>query len=195
MNNPTLKMLELYQAGFRQAHDATCGPASVILSTLGLGLEKRQESDWIDARFKKYFLVGDFLERGMALHELHFISEMLYSQNIEIIERRAYLENYPLFVDDVSAAFNSQQTVIIVNYKQVDFVANLGHCALGHPHYSPIVKCNLNHHKIMIADIDQSVSAPYWVTFKTMFESMSAIHPVFNMPRGWLILKRRHVIE
>jgi hypothetical protein len=191
MKNPSIKMLELYKAGFRQAHESTCGPASVILSTQVLGLDIRQESDWIDIRFEKYFPVGDFLERGMALHELHFISEMLYSKNLEIIERRAYQENYSLFVEDLIQVFNTGNAVIIVNYKQVDFVANLTHCPLGHPHYSPVAHCDVENNKILIADIDFNVSEPYWVTFQEMFKSMSDCHPVFNIPRGWLILKRR----
>ena len=45
------KMLKKYNEGFRQQHLATCGPASVILATYGLGLDMKKEEAWQNPEF------------------------------------------------------------------------------------------------------------------------------------------------
>lgn len=107
--NTFKKMLQFYKTGFRQDHEATCGPTSMILATLGFGFEKKQASEWINPRFSSWMPVEQFLERGMALHELQFISECIYENMINVIAKRAYPENFSLFWQDITDAFQTQK--------------------------------------------------------------------------------------
>ena len=191
MRNIFNKMIQLYKAGFRQEHEATCGPASIILATLGLGLEQKHESEWISTRFSRFMPVHQFLERGMALHELHFISELIYENRIDIRTQRAYEEHFSLFLNDVKESVQEKKSVIIVNYRQDDFVSNGVSCSQGNPHYSPIVGWDAKEDKVLLCDIDSSIQELYWVNIQTLYQSMSQYNPVFNLPRGWLVLKKR----
>jgi hypothetical protein len=189
--NPIFKQIsELYQAGFRQQSEATCGPASIILASQGLGLCMHSESQWIDERFAKWVPVEKFLIRGMALHELQFVSELIFGQQVEIKIRRAYPENFSLFQQDIKDSFRTMNTVIVANFRQDDFM-NTTACELGNPHYSPIISCDKHSHKVMVADVDSLVLEPYWVAIDALFHSMSHCNPTLNIPRGWLVLRAR----
>ena len=190
-NNPFHRILQLYNDGFRQTHDATCGPASIALASIGLGLKIKQESEWINRDHARWMPVDQFLERGMALHELQFISQLIYGQDIDISTRRSYPENLSLFLSDVKCSFHNMDSVIIVNYQQDDFIANKSSPS-GNPHYSPVVNLSWEKNEIMIADIDPEIQAPYWVKIENIFQSMSHCNPAFNIPRGWLVLRKRH---
>lgn len=189
-NTPRLRMAKLYQDGSRQTQDSTCGPASVILACLSLGLEKKEESDWRKPELKTWMPVDDFLQRGMAIHELQFVSEMIFPKRLEVQFRRAYPENYPQFLSDLKSCFQQTKQVIICNFLQKDFVKNLTDPS-GDPHYSPLLDFDEGQQKIQVADVDPLVHEPYWTDIKLMFQSMSIANPAFNLPRGWLILTRR----
>lgn len=190
MYNPFHKILQIYNAGFRQSTDATCGPTSMALATMGLGLELKQESEWINSSFSQWMPVDQFLERGMALHELQFISQLIYGQEIDIVMRRSYPENLPLFLNDIQNSFQTMRSVIIVNYQQDDFIYTAPHPS-GNPHYSPIVDWNQSQNEIWIADVDPAIKVPYWVKIESIFQSMSNCNPAINLPRGWLVLYKR----
>jgi hypothetical protein len=190
MSSVFTKMLKLYLAGFRQTNDATCGPASVILAADSLGLEIKQESEWRNSEFKPWMPVEQFLERGMALHELEFISELIYVRKIDVKARRAYPENFHVFLKDLKASFTKEKSVVIVNFRQTDFIVN----PIGtdeNPHYSPIIAWDSENKKICIADVDPLVPEPYWVSITDMFQSMSHSNFLYHLPRGWLVLYRR----
>lgn len=189
---PTLfnTILQSYYAGFRQACDATCGPASIILAAKGLGLEEKQEAEWSCATLAHWMPVDQFLVRGMALHELHFVSEFIYGQKVNIQLRRAYPENLGIFLNDIKDTFQQKNAVIIVNYRQNDFIFTTP-CVAGNPHYSPMVKYSPKEDKVLIADVDPHVSEPYWVSIEALFQSMTYCSPVFHLPRGWLIVRKR----
>lgn len=184
------KMLELYHTGFRQGSDATCGPASIMLATQGLGLDIKAEAEWLNDRLAQWMPVDQFLVRGMALHELQFVSELIYGQSIEIKIRRAYRENFSLFQQDIKSSFLTMNAVIVANFRQDDFISTT-FCASGNPHYSPIIGWDENNHQLMIADVDPSLQEPYWVTIEDVFQSMSHCNPAFGIPRGWLVLHKR----
>ena len=190
MINPLDKILELYKAGFRQSCDVTCGPSSIILATVGLGLNLQQESDWVSANFARWVPVDHFLERGMMLQELQFTSELIYGKKLDIVARRSYPENLPVFTNDIRHSFQSKNSVIIVNYLQDDFVHTTP-CASGNPHYSPVVDWDQPRNKILIADVDPAIQEPYWVNITDMFQSMSHCNPALNIPRGWLVIHKR----
>ncbi|MBA2650908.1 MAG: hypothetical protein H0U73_01360 [Tatlockia sp.] len=179
-----------YNSGFRQLSDATCGPASIILAAMGLGLGLKQESEWRDPRFQPWVPVNDFLSRGMALHELQLTSQLIFANQVEISLRRAYPENFKLFKQDIKNAFQTERAIIIVNYRQDDFIKTTL-CEWGNPHYSPVINYDTKRQQILIADVDNYVSEPYWVKISAMFHSMSHVNPAFNMPRGWLVLRKR----
>ena len=77
------------------------------------------------------------------------------------------------------------------NYQQDDFIENKSSPS-GNPHYSPGVNLSWEKNEIMIADIDPEIQAPYWVKIENIFQSMSHCNPAFNIPRGWLVLRKRH---
>ena len=190
MNSLHDNLLKLYQASFRQSCDATCGPASIILATASLGLEQKQESEWVSSGFARWMPVNQFLERGMALHELQFISELIYGKKLDIVARRSYPENFPQFLNDIRCSFEQNNSVIIVNYLQDDFVHTTP-AATGNPHYSPVVDWDKINHKILIADVDPAILEPYWVNIADIYQSMTHCNPAFNIPRGWLVLHKR----
>jgi hypothetical protein len=187
------KIVELYNIGFRQSSDATCGPASIILASHGLEFDLKSEAEWLDNCLAKWMPVDQFPIRGMALHELQFVSEFIYRQTIEVKLRRAYPENFSLFQQDIKDSFLTMNTVIVANFCQDDFISKTV-CASGNPHYSPIIGWDENTHKLMIADVDPSVQEPYWVAIEDIFQSMSHCNPAFGIPRGWLVLNKRHRI-
>lgn len=184
-------MIELYKAGFRQEHEATCGPASIILATIGLGFERKQESEWTNTSYSPWMPVHQFLERGMALHELHLISELVYENKLDITAKRAYGEDFPLFLKDIRESFRTKHSVIVANYRQDDFISNFVPCLQGNPHYSPIVGWKPKEGKVLLCDIDAAIQDLYWINIKTLFQSMSHYNPALNLPRGWLVLKKR----
>lgn len=184
------KILELYHTGFRQKSDATCGPASIILASMGLGFDIKSEVEWLDNRLAQWMPINQFPIRGMALHELQFVSELIYGQTIEIKIRRAYRENFPLFQQDIKDSFSIMNTVVVANFRQDDFISTTV-CASGNPHYSPIAGWDESNQKLMVADVDPSVQEPYWITIEDIFQSMSHCNPAFGIPRGWLVLRKR----
>ena len=190
MTSPFNKMLKIYLNGFRQTTDATCGPASVILATLGLGLDTKQESEWRNTQFKPWMPVEHFLDRGMALHELEFISELIYVNQIDVKARRAYPENFSVFLNDLNTSFIEEKSIVIVNFRQTDFIIN----PIGtdeNPHYSPIIGWDARRKKISVADVDPLVREPYWVGVDEMFQSMSHSNFLYHLPRGWIVLYSR----
>ncbi|MDP1603961.1 MAG: phytochelatin synthase family protein [Legionella sp.] len=189
MSTPFNKMLKLYLAGFRQTTEATCGPASVILATQSLGLDIKQECEWRNSEFKPWMPVDQFMERGMALHELEFISELIFVKQIDVKATRAYPENFPVFLKDIKTSFNKENSVVIVNYRQTDFIKHQG--VDENPHYSPLVAWDKDAQKICVADVDPLVKEPYWVSIDDMFQSMSHSNFLYHLPRGWLVLYRR----
>ena len=184
------KILELYHTGFRQDSDATCGPASVILASQGLGIDMKSETEWLDKRLAQWMPVDQFPIRGMALHELLFVSELIYGQTIEIKVRRAYRENFSLFQQDIKNSFLTMNAVLVANFRQDDFISTT-FCASGNPQYSPIIGWNENKNELMVADVDPSLQEPYWVTIDALFQSMSHCNPALGIPRGWLVLHKR----
>ncbi|CDZ76433.1 Phytochelatin synthase [Legionella massiliensis] len=184
-------MLDIYKKGFRQQHEATCGPASIILSATGLGLEKKEESEWIDKRFKRWLPVHEFLDRGMALHELLFISELVYAGKISLTLYRSYEENYAIFIDEIKNAFQTRNAVLVVNFLQADFIKGLSSDSKGNPHYSPLVAWKTKENEVLLCDVDQAIQEPYWVKIDAIFQSMAKYNPAYNLPRGWLVLKKR----
>lgn len=184
-------MAKLYAKGFRQSADATCGPASVILATQSLGLKEKQEAAWRSPKFSRWLPVHQFLERGMALHELLFISELLYRGKINFSLQRAYPENKPFFLQDVVESLSLKKSILIVNYKQDDFVAHNPPCVQGNPHYSPLIDWDESKNQLLVADVDPLIQKPYWVSLDALFSSMAKINPAFHLPRGWLKLSLR----
>lgn len=191
MNKSFEKILQHYQAGFRQNSEATCGPASVILSAIGLGLELKQECDWSNERFAVFMPIDQFPKRGMGLHELQFITELIYGSQVDVIARRSYPENFAQFLQDVQKSSDSNSSVIVVNYLQDDFVKENIHPS-GNPHHSVIVGWNTINHNLLIADVDPAVHKPYWVSIENMFESMGKPNTALNLPRGWLVIRKRN---
>lgn len=192
MKTPFKKILQLHKDGFRQSTDATCGPASIALAAIGLGLEPKKESEWRNVNFSQWMHVHKFPERGMALHELQYISQLIYGQEIDIALRRSYPENFSLFLNDIEYSFETQRSVIIVNYQQDDFI-HTAPIPSGNPHYSPVVNWDKRKNEVLIADVDPEVNEPYWVKIKEIFKSMSHCNPTNNLPRGWLVLYRREI--
>jgi hypothetical protein len=186
------RLLHYYKKGLRQSHDATCGPISVILATLGLGFKKEKESKWRNPDLPHGMPVNEFLIRGMALYELQLISEMIYKQKIDIQLRRAYPENFELFLKDIEDFFLFKNSVLILNYRQDDFVSHNIACEHGNPHYSPVINWNSSQGKILIADVDPMIKEPYWVKIEDIFHSMAQINVVSELPRGWLKLRKRN---
>jgi len=187
------RMLKYYSDGFRQTTPTTCGPASVILSAFSLGLDAKEEFEWQAEKFAPWMPVKDFPVRGMALHELQFISELLYSTQLEIMLRRSYPENYDLFLNDLKEGHHTKKSVIIVNYRQDDFVPTQEPSEQGNPHYSPVLDWDITHQRLLIADVDSEIQEPYWVKTQMMFQSMSHSNPAFKIPRGWLVLRKRDI--
>lgn len=181
----------IYLKGFRQSSDATCGPASVILSSCGFGLAQEKESLWRDDFFAAWMPVQDFPVRGMALHELAFISQIIYKDNLEITFRRSFPENLPFFLDDIKDSIHEAKTVLIVNYLQDDFVRHNSPCELGNPHYSPLIDWNGERETVLIADVDPVINVPYEVSVHKLFQSMTKLNPSIPLPRGWIKLKLR----
>lgn len=190
MRNLFHKILHVYNTGFRQSTDATCGPASVALATVGLGFRLKKESEWRNNTFLQWMPVDQFLDRGMALHELHFISQLIYGQKIDITMRRSYPENLPIFLNDIASSFQTMRSVIIVNYPQDDFVHTAPHPS-GNPHYSPLIDWDENQSSVLIADVDPAIKEPYWVGIDAIFQSMSQCNPATKLPRGWLVVYKR----
>ncbi|MBA3535002.1 MAG: hypothetical protein H0T84_00060 [Tatlockia sp.] len=189
MDNLFFRLEQVYRDGFRQSSNTTCGPASVILATRGLGFKSEKESRWSEEGLRRWLPITDFLMRGMALHELQFVSELIYEQKIDIQLRRAYPENFHLFLNDIEEFFLLKNTVIIVNYLQDDFVfTNL--CEHGNPHYSPLISWNSIKNEILIADVDPDINEAYWVSVESMFRSMEQC-TTLKIPRGWLKLRKR----
>lgn len=189
MDNLFSRLEQAYREGFRQSSNTTCGPASVILASRGLGFKPENESRWSEEKLSRWLPITEFSIRGMALHELQFASELIYEQKIDIQLRRAYPENFLLFLKDIEEFFLLQNTVIIVNYLQDDFVfTNL--CEHGNPHYSPVISWGSVKNEILIADVDPDVQEPYWVSVETMFRSMEK-STAMKIPRGWLKLRKR----
>jgi hypothetical protein len=189
MDNLFSRLEQAYRDGFRQSSDTTCGPASVILAAHGLGLKSEKEHRWSAQELGKWVPVTNFLLRGMSLHELQFISELIYEQKIDIQLRRAYPENFQLFLKDIEESFLFQDAVIIVNYLQDDIVS-VNPCKHGNPHYSPIISWSSVKNEILIADVDPDVKEPYWVSVEAIFRSMEK-STVMKIPRGWLKLRKR----
>lgn len=183
--------MHLYEKGFRQKHHAMCGPASIILATQSLGLDAKEESEWTSQKYSAWMPVDDFLVRGMALHELQCTSELIYGEQIEILLRRAFPENYSLFLDDIEAYNQLQTSVIVINYRQDDFVSTNPDCQQGNPHYSLIIDWNSSKKEILIADVDFGIKKQYWVNIEAMFQSMNHCNPAIGIPRGWLVLRKR----
>ena len=191
MHNPFHKILQIYNTGFRQTTDATCGPASMSIAAAGFGLELKQESEWRNNAFSKWVPVDQFLDRGMAMHELQFTSQLIYGSKIDITMRRSFPENLPLFLHDVKNSFQTMRSVVIVNYPQDDFVHLAPHPS-GNPHYSPLIDWDETQNKVLIADIDPALKEPYWVSVEAIFQSMNKCNPAFNLPRGWLVMYKRN---
>ncbi len=185
---PAHIMLEHYLEGFRQSTDTSCGPASVILAAIGLGLDYCQENCWQAECFAQWLPVHDFHKRGMALHELGFLSEIIFARQLEVRYQRAYPANDAVFKDDIQRATKEQQAVVVVNFLQDDFVDINSKAKDGSPHYSPVMNSTSSH--ILVADVDFNITYPYWVHIEDMFNSMAKINPAYNLPRGWLVLRK-----
>lgn len=183
--NPVFK---LYEEGFRQQHGSTCGPASVILAATALGVEPKTEMAWRANTYAKWFPINEFLDRGMSLHELQVISELVFAHKIEIQSRRAYKQNLNLFKEDINRSFHSMNSVIIVNFRQNDFIVATTH-PLGNPHYSPILGWD-NNNQVLIADVDATLNFAYWLDIEVLFTSMSQINLSLGIPRGWLVVSK-----
>lgn len=182
----TEPLLKRYHQGFRQVTDATCGPASVILAAMALGLNEHPESNWYDPRFATWLPVSTFSERGIALHELCILSEVIYCNELDISYKRAYPENFSLFVQDI----NGHDQIIITNFIQDDFVKINTPCPEGNPHYSPIAEVTPEG-ELLIADVDTIIQQPYRVKIASLYKSMAKKNLAFGLPRGWLVLRLR----
>lgn len=183
------KILKKYNEGFRQQHLATCGPASVILAAYALGLEMKKEEAWQNPQFNQWVPIDQFLIRGMALHELYLISQLIFKETLDIQIRRAYSTNISLFKQDLERAFKDFNSVIIINYVQSDVHASFNpDDKIGH--YSPIADYKKKENKILVADVDTHVNKPYWVNIQNLYDSMSHVLPVMGLPRGWLVLNK-----
>jgi len=183
------KILKIYNAGYRQQHEATCGPSSVILAAYGLDLTIKNAEDWINPNFSRWLPVEKFLIRGMALHELYLTSELIYRQAMDIKIKRAYFSNYSLFEKDIQKSFQDLNSVITINYVQSDIVQTFNQDDKT-GHYSPIIDFNESEDKILIADVDPEVKLAYWANIKDVFQSMSQVLPALGLPRGWLVLSK-----
>ena len=184
-------ILELYKTGHRQKHPCTCGPSSLSLVTQALGLEAKPESAWLAPEFAKWLPLEKLTtERGMALHEAHFTTEVVYPENIEITLRRAYPENLKLFVRDLEEAANRTDVAVVLNFTQ-DHALNQPLQSQGSPHFSPVAGYDAPARRILIADVDAEIPEPYWVTIDRAFESMAFTNPAFKTPRGWLVIRKR----
>lgn len=184
-------ILKLHKKGYRQGSSVTCGPASMIIAGTELGFEMISEAEWSNARFENWVPINQFLSRGMALHELQFTSELIYGKEIEIKALRAYPENFTAFIEDIKTSFQNNNSVVIVNYLQDDFIPE-DPCPDGSPHYSPIAGLDDTSNRLLIADICMTVDNTYWVEAKELFQSMSKLNPSFNIPRGWLVIRKRY---
>lgn len=189
MNNTFDKILKIYDAGFRQQHESTCGPASIILSAIELGFDAKDEEQWRDDSFARWMPVDDFLTRGMALHELSLISEVIYAYKLNIQAKRAYADNCCLFKNDVKNSFQTMNSVVVVNYQQSDFIERPT-CLLGNPHYSPIIGWDESTQGVLIADVDYDINKSYWVNIEALFCSMEKPNQILGIPRGWLVVSK-----
>jgi len=193
MKSPTTfkTILALYEAGHRQKHPCTCGPSSLSLVTQALGLDPKTESAWLSTDFSRWIPVEKLTtERGMALHEAHLTTEVVYPQDVEITLRRAYSENRQQFVSDLRDAANRTDVAVVINFAQ-DHVLDQPFQGQGSPHFSPVAGFDEQEQRVLIADVDYEITKPYWVSVDRLYESMAFTNPAFKTPRGWLVIRKR----
>ncbi len=185
------KILALHQAGHRQLHPCTCGPSSLSLVTQALGLEVKPESDWLKPAFAKFIPLTELTTtRGMALHEAHFTTELVFPNELEIKLKRAFPENLPEFIKDLEEVSARDDTAVVINFTQ-DHLLDQPFQAQGSPHYSPVAGFDALDRRLLVADVDYEIPEPYWVSVEKAFEGMAFINPAFQTPRGWLLIRRR----
>ena len=185
------RILKLHQAGYRQEHPCTCGPSSVSLIAVALGLEKKPEAAWLDPRFSRWMPVEQFTtQRGMALHEAQLTTELVYPGLVEVSLRRAYPENLDLFLRDLEDSASSPDQALLMNFAQ-DHLLSQAFEGQGSPHFSPVAGYDPDMGRVLVADVDIEVSGPYWVPVQRAFEGMAFLNPAFQIPRGWLRIRRR----
>jgi hypothetical protein len=184
-------ILALHKAGHRQKHACTCGPSSLALVTQALGLDPKPESAWLAPEFAKWLPLEQLTTtRGMALHEAFFTTEVVYPKELDIQLKRAYPENLPALLRDLESAEQREDTAIILNFAQ-DHVLGQPFQGQGSPHFSPVGGYDAAAGRILIADVDYEITAPYWCSVDRAFEAMAFINPAFQTPRGWLVVRRR----
>jgi hypothetical protein len=195
MKTPTTfeNILVLHKAGHRQQHPCTCGPSSLSLVTQALGLDPKPEAAWLSQDFSRWIPVEKLTtERGMALHEAHLTTEVVYPQNVEITLRRAYPENKHQFLADLRDAAARNDVAVVINFAQ-DHVLEQPFQGQGSPHFSPVAGFDEHSNRVLIADVDYEIAEPYWVSVDRVFESMAMTNPAFKTPRGWLVVRKRAV--
>ena len=190
MKNAFDQILKIYASGHRQTHPCSCGPASVNLVARAFGLSEVRESDWWSSQHETWANVVAFSNRGMTINELQMIAELTYGSKIEIAFRRAYPENFGLFIQDLERVSKSSSEAIVLNYSQ-DHARNRTIAPHGNPHHSPIAGIDFERKQILIADVDPDVGTSYWVGFNRAFEAMGFENPAFRIPRGWLLIRNR----
>ena len=45
--------------------------------------------------------------------------------------------------------------------------------------------------KVLISDVDPEIKISYWKSVDEVFQNMGKNNPVFNLPRGWLFIRKR----
>lgn len=183
-------ILEHYRNGYRQKHECTCGPSSLALAAASIGLPFEPEDSWLKEAYSRWFPVTDFLRRGMALHEAQLVTELVFQGAAEVLLRRAYPENFDLFRQDVEGLATIGDGAIALNFAQ-DHLTGAAIENQGNPHYSPVAGFDPKTGLIVIADVDAEILEPYSVKIDKAFESMGFVNPAFNLPRGWLVIRRR----
>lgn len=195
MSTPTTfqTILKLHKAGHRQKHPCTCGPSSLSLVTQALGLEPKPEAAWLSSDFARWIPIEKLTtERGMALHEAHLTTEVVYPQDLEITLRRAYPENKKQFLADLKDAATRNDVALVLNFTQ-DHVLEQPFQGQGSPHFSPVAGYDESAQRVLIADVDYEIAEPYWISVERAYESMAFTNPAFKTPRGWLLVRKREV--
>src|ERR1700733_10658552 len=107
----------LHRDGFRQRSECTCGPSSLSLVSIAMGLPNQTEEFWISEDKRRWLSVDQFPNRGMALHELALAAELGLREKVEVRLRRAFPENERAFQEDLELVARSGDAMIL-NFAQ-----------------------------------------------------------------------------
>lgn len=188
--NPVWKEIEnLHARGFRQKSECTCGPSSLSLVSMAMGIPGVSEESWISEDKKRWLAIDQFPVRGLALPELALAAELGLREKIEVSLRRAFPENEQVFHEDLKLASRAGHALIL-NFAQ-DTALSRPFTEQGNPHFSPVA--DLRGDSVLIADVDPEIKSAYWVPIRLVYQSMALTNPAFGIPRGWIVIRKREL--